>query len=258
MATRDELIKVTDLEKHYNFGKIKALDGVTVDINRGDVMVVIGPSGSGKSTFLRSLNLLEEPTGGSIIFENKDITKKKYKDENGKWVKVNVDLLRQKMGMVFQHFNLFPHKTIMDNMILAPTKVLKVPEDMARVKATELLKRVGLEDRADAYPIQLSGGQKQRIAIVRALMMEPTVMLFDEPTSALDPEMVGEVLDVMKQLAHEGMTMVVVTHEMGFAREVGNRILFMSEGKLLEEGSGAEFFENPVHPRLRDFLSKVL
>ncbi|WP_026511210.1 MULTISPECIES: amino acid ABC transporter ATP-binding protein [unclassified Butyrivibrio] len=258
MATRDKLIRVTDLEKHYNFGAIKALDGVTIDIDRGDVMVVIGPSGSGKSTFLRSLNLLEEPTGGAIIFDDIDITKKKYKDENGKWVKVDIDLHRQKMGMVFQHFNLFPHKTIMQNMILAPVKVKKVPEEEAKKKALELLARVGLEDRADAYPIQLSGGQKQRIAIVRALMMEPEVMLFDEPTSALDPEMVGEVLDVMKQLAKEGMTMVVVTHEMGFAREVGNRVLFMADGKLLEHGTPEEIFEHPKHPRLQEFLSKVL
>ncbi len=258
MATRDKLIQITDLEKHYNFGAIKALDGVTVDIDKGDVMVVIGPSGSGKSTFLRSLNLLEEPTGGAIIFDNVDITKKKYKDENGKWVKVDMDLHRQKMGMVFQHFNLFPHKTIMENMILAPVKVKKVSEEEAKKKALELLKRVGLEDRADAYPIQLSGGQKQRIAIVRALMMEPEVMLFDEPTSALDPEMVGEVLDVMKQLAEEGMTMVVVTHEMGFAKEVGNRVLFMADGKLLEQGTPEEIFEHPKHPRLQEFLSKVL
>ncbi len=258
MATRDKLIQITDLEKHYNFGAIKALDGVTVDIDKGDVMVVIGPSGSGKSTFLRSLNLLEEPTGGAIIFNNVDITKKKYKDASGKWVKVNMDLHRQKMGMVFQHFNLFPHKTIMENMILAPVKVKNVSEEEAKKKALELLKRVGLEDRADAYPIQLSGGQKQRIAIVRALMMEPEVMLFDEPTSALDPEMVGEVLDVMKQLADEGMTMVVVTHEMGFAREVGNRVLFMAEGKLLEQGTPEEIFQHPKHPRLQEFLSKVL
>ncbi|MBE5839048.1 amino acid ABC transporter ATP-binding protein [Butyrivibrio sp.] len=258
MATRDKLIQVIDLEKHYNGGAIKALDGVTVDIDRGDVMVVIGPSGSGKSTFLRSLNLLEEPTGGAIIFDDVDITKKKYKDESGKWVKVDMDLHRQKMGMVFQHFNLFPHMTIMDNMILAPVKVKKVPEEEAKKKALELLKRVGLEDRAGAYPIQLSGGQKQRIAIVRALMMEPEVMLFDEPTSALDPEMVGEVLDVMKQLASEGMTMVVVTHEMGFAREVGNRVLFMADGKLLEQGTPAEIFEHPKHPRLQEFLGKVL
>ncbi|WP_026528212.1 amino acid ABC transporter ATP-binding protein [Butyrivibrio sp. VCD2006] len=258
MATGDKLIKVVDLEKHYNFGKIKALDGVTVDIDRGDVMVVIGPSGSGKSTFLRSLNLLEEPTGGAILFDNVDITKKKYRDENGKWVKLDIDVHRQKMGMVFQHFNLFPHKTIMENMILAPMKVKNMPEDEAKKKAMELLSRVGLADRADAYPIQLSGGQKQRIAIVRALMMDPEVMLFDEPTSALDPEMVGEVLDVMKELAGEGMTMVVVTHEMGFAKEVGNRVLFMADGKLLEQGTPDEIFEHPKHPRLQEFLSKVL
>ncbi len=258
METRDKLIQVTDLEKHYNFGRIKALDGISVDINRGDVMVVIGPSGSGKSTFLRSLNLMEEPTGGAILFDNVDITKKKYRDENGKWVKIDMDLHRQKMGMVFQHFNLFPHMTIMENMILAPVKVKKMPEEEAKQKALALLQRVGLEDRKDAYPIQLSGGQKQRIAIVRALMMEPEVMLFDEPTSALDPEMVGEVLEVMKQLAQEGMTMVVVTHEMGFAREVGNRILFMADGKLLESGTPTEVFDNPKHPRLQEFLSKVL
>ncbi len=258
METRDKLIQVTELEKHYNNGAIKALDGVTVDIEKGDVMVIIGPSGSGKSTFLRSLNLLEEPTGGAIIYDNIDITKKKFKDENGKWVKVDMDLHRQKMGMVFQHFNLFPHKTVMENMILAPMKVKKVTQEEAKKKALELLARVGLEDRADAYPIQLSGGQKQRIAIVRALMMEPQVMLFDEPTSALDPEMVGEVLDVMKDLAKGGMTMVVVTHEMGFAREVGNRVLFMADGKLLEQGSPADIFEHPKHARLQEFLGKVL
>ena len=246
--TNDKLIQVKDLKKYYKKGVIKALDGVTVDINRGDVMVVIGPSGSGKSTLLRSLNLLEEPTSGSIIFENVDITNKK----------IDINKHRQKMGMVFQHFNLFPHKTILENMILAPVEVKKVPVDEAKAKAMELLKRVGLEDRADEYPIQLSGGQKQRIAIVRALCMEPDVMLFDEPTSALDPEMVGEVLDVMKELAHEGMTMVVVTHEMGFAREVGNRVLFMADGKLVEEGTPEDIFEHPQSERLQDFLSKVL
>ena len=254
METNDKLIQVKDLKKHYNKGAIKALDGVTVDINKGDVMVVIGPSGSGKSTFLRSLNLLEQPTSGSIIFEGVDITKKK--DENGK--KLDIDLHRQKMGMVFQHFNLFPHMTILQNMCIAPVQVKGKTQEEAEAKAMELLARVGLADRADAYPIQLSGGQKQRVAIVRALAMEPDVMLFDEPTSALDPEMVGEVLDVMKELAKEGMTMVVVTHEMGFAREVGNRVLFMADGLLLEEGSPDQIFNHPQNPRLQDFLSKVL
>ena len=258
MATRDSLIRVTDLKKYYNMGAIKALDGVTVDIHEGDVMAVIGPSGSGKSTFLRSLNLLEEPTGGAIVFDGIDITKKKYQNEQGKMVKLDIDKLRQKIGMVFQHFNLFPHMTILENMILAPMKVKGLTRAEAEKKALELLDRVGLKDRAGAYPIQLSGGQKQRVAIVRALAMEPEVMLFDEPTSALDPEMVGEVLDVMKELAHEGMTMVVVTHEMGFAREVGNRVLFMADGKLLEQGSPEEIFENPQNPRLKDFLAKVL
>ena len=258
MATRDSLIRVTDLKKYYNMGAIKALDGVTVDIHEGDVMAVIGHSGSGKSTFLRSLNLLEEPTGGAIVFDGIDITKKKYQNEQGKMVKLDIDKLRQKIGMVFQHFNLFPHMTILENMILAPMKVKGLTRAEAEKKALELLDRVGLKDRAGAYPIQLSGGQKQRVAIVRALAMEPEVMLFDEPTSALDPEMVGEVLDVMKELAHEGMTMVVVTHEMGFAREVGNRVLFMADGKLLEQGSPEEIFENPQNPRLKDFLAKVL
>ena len=252
--TNDKLIQVKDLKKYYKGERIKALDGVTVDINRGDVMVVIGPSGSGKSTFLRSLNLLEVPTAGSIIFEGVDITQKKGPD--GK--KLDIDLHRQKMGMVFQHFNLFPHMTILQNMTLAPVQVKGVPQAEAEKKALELLERVGLRDRADAYPIQLSGGQKQRVAIVRALAMEPDVMLFDEPTSALDPEMVGEVLDVMRELAREGMTMVVVTHEMGFAREVGNRVLFMADGKLLEEGSPDAIFNHPRNPRLQDFLSKVL
>ena len=258
MATRDSLIRVTDLKKYYNMGAIKALDGVTVDIHEGDVMAVIGPSGSGKSTFLRSLNLLEEPTGGAIVFDGIDITKKKYQNEQGKMVKLDIDKLRQKIGMVFQHFNLFPHMTILENMILAPMKVKGLTRAEAEKKALELLDRVGLKDRAGAYPIQLSGGQKQRVAIVRALAMEPEVMLFDEPTSALDPEMVGEVLDVMKELAHEGMTMVVVTHEMGFAREVGNRVLFMADGKLLEQGSPEEIFGNPQNLRLKDFLAKVL
>ena len=254
----DCLISVQNLKKYFNHGAIKALDDVSVDIHKGDVMVVIGPSGSGKSTLLRSLNLTEEPTGGSIVFGGIDITKKKIPNEKGRLVKLDIDKHRQKMGMVFQHFNLFPHMTILDNMILAPVKVKHMPKSAAKEKALNLLKRVGLEDRADAYPIQLSGGQKQRVAIVRALMMEPEVMLFDEPTSALDPEMVGEVLTVMKELAQSGMTMVVVTHEMGFAREVGNRVLFMDEGKLLEEGTPEAIFDSPKHPRLQDFLSKVL
>ena len=258
MATNAKLIQVKNLKKHYNKGTLRALDDVSVDVNKGDVMVVIGPSGSGKSTLLRSLNLMEVPTDGEIIFHNIDITKKSFINKQGKKEKVDINLHRQKMGMVFQHFNLFPHKTILENMILAPVKVLKMPKAEAEAKALALLKRVGLEDRAGAYPIQLSGGQKQRVAIVRALMMEPEVMLFDEPTSALDPEMVGEVLSVMKELAHEGMTMVVVTHEMGFAREVGNRVLFMDEGKILEQGSPEEVFGSPKHPRLQDFLSKVL
>ncbi|MBQ4600040.1 MAG: amino acid ABC transporter ATP-binding protein [Oscillospiraceae bacterium] len=252
------MIQVKDLKKHYNKGVIRALDGVTVDICKGDVMVVIGPSGSGKSTFLRSLNLTEEPTGGEILFHGVDITKKKIPNEKGKLVKLDLDKHRQKMGMVFQHFNLFPHKTILENMTLAPVKLKKLSKADAEAKAKSLLERVGLADRAAAYPIQLSGGQKQRVAIVRALMMEPEVMLFDEPTSALDPEMVGEVLEVMKELASEGMTMVVVTHEMGFAREVGNRVLFMDEGKILEQGAPSEIFDSPKHPRLQDFLSKVL
>ena len=248
MVTNDNIIQVKDLKKYYKKSVIKALDGVSVDIARGDVVVVIGPSGSGKSTLLRSLNLLEEPTSGTIIFEGTDITDKK----------IDINKHRQKMGMVFQHFNLFPHKTIIENMILAPVEVKHVPKEEAKAKAMQLLERVGLADRADAYPIQLSGGQKQRVAIVRALCMEPDVMLFDEPTSALDPEMVGEVLDVMKELAHEGMTMVVVTHEMGFAREVADRVVFMADGKILEEGAPAELFDQPKDPRLQDFLSKVL
>ena len=250
----EKLIQVKNLKKYYNKGSLKAIDDVSVDINRGDVMVIIGPSGSGKSTFLRSLNLLEQPTAGSIIFNGVDITKPR--DKNGK--KIDIDMHRQKMGMVFQHFNLFPHMTILDNLTLAPIRVKGVSKSEAEEKARELLERVGLGDRADAYPIQLSGGQKQRVAIVRALAMEPDVMLFDEPTSALDPEMVGEVLDVMKSLARAGMTMVVVTHEMGFAREVGNRVLFMADGKLLEEGTPEEIFNSPQNPRLQDFLSKVL
>ncbi|MDY4755883.1 MAG: amino acid ABC transporter ATP-binding protein [Candidatus Faecousia sp.] len=258
MATGDKLIQVQHVKKYYNHGAIKALDDVSVDINKGDVMVVIGPSGSGKSTMLRSLNLLEVPTDGSIIFDGVDITQKYTVGPDGKKKKLDINIHRQKMGMVFQHFNLFPHKTILQNMTIAPLKVKGMDKQQAEQKARALLARVGLEDRADAYPIQLSGGQKQRVAIVRALMMEPEVMLFDEPTSALDPEMVGEVLEVMKELAASGMTMVVVTHEMGFAREVGNRVLFMADGKLLEEGTPEQIFGNPQNPRLQDFLSKVL
>lgn len=259
METRDNvLISVNDLQKYYNKGTIKALDGISVDINRGDVMVIIGPSGSGKSTLLRSLNLMEHPTGGTIVFDGVDITKKKIKTPDGKWEKLDIDKHRQKMGMVFQHFNLFPHMTIMDNITLAPIKVHGISKEQAEKMALELLDRVGLKDRANAYPIQLSGGQKQRVAIVRALAMEPQVMLFDEPTSALDPEMVGEVLDVIKELARDGMTMVIVTHEMGFAKEVGNRVLFMADGKLLEQGTPQDIFENPQNPRLKEFLSKVL
>ena len=244
----DALIQVRNLKKHYNKGKIKALDGIDIDIYKGDVMVVIGPSGSGKSTFLRSLNLLEEPTEGDIFFEGINIAKEK----------INVDLYRQKMGMVFQHFNLFPHKTILENLTIAPIIVKKMSPAEAEKKAMELLDVVGLSNRAKAYPVQLSGGQKQRVAIVRALCMEPDVMLFDEPTSALDPEMVGEVLDVMKRLAREGMSMVTVTHEMGFAREVGNRVVFMDRGKLVEQGTPEQIFESSQSPRLQDFLAKVL
>ena len=246
--TTDVIISVRDLEKHFDEGKLKALRGVSADIKRGEVVVVIGPSGSGKSTFLRCLNLLEEPTKGTVTVEGVNITDPK----------VNINKHREKMGMVFQHFNLFPHMTILKNMTLAPRQLLKKSKAEAEEKAMMLLKRVGLADRANAYPNQLSGGHKQRIAIVRALCMEPQVMLFDEPTSALDPEMVGEVLDVMKELAHEGMTMVVVTHEMGFAREVADRVIFMDEGKIVEEGTPEEIFNNPQNPRTQDFLKKVL
>ncbi|MBQ9953085.1 MAG: amino acid ABC transporter ATP-binding protein [Clostridia bacterium] len=242
------MIEVKQLKVHYKGGKIKALDGVDIEIQRGEVVVVIGPSGSGKSTLLRSLNLLETPTDGAVVVDGVDISDKK----------VNINLHRQKMGMVFQHFNLFPHMTILKNMIIAPMKLIKMPKAEAEAKAMELLKRVGLEDRANAYPSQLSGGQKQRVAIVRALCMDPDVMLFDEPTSALDPEMVGEVLDVMRDLAKGGMTMVVVTHEMGFAREVGSRVVFMDEGKIIEEGTPDEIFNSPKSERLQDFLAKVL
>ena len=249
MATStNSLIRVTDVCKEYNGGSVHALSHCNLSVKKGEVVAIIGPSGSGKSTLLRCLNLLEQPTSGTIYF--KDVAL------NGK--KVNLDLHRREMGMVFQHFNLFPHMTILENMVLAPMKVKGVSRADAEKKALELLDRVGLKDRADAYPIQLSGGQKQRVAIVRALAMEPEVMLFDEPTSALDPEMVGEVLDVMKKLAHEGMTMVVVTHEMGFAKEVGNRVLFMADGKLLEEGTPEEIFDHPKHERLKEFLAKVL
>ena len=259
MAISDNvLIQVNGLKKHYNKGAIKALDGVDTEIRKGEVVVVIGPSGSGKSTFLRSLNLMEEPTSGEILFHGVDITKKKILNDKGKKVKLNIDEHRQKMGMVFQHFNLFPHMTILDNMTLAPIQVRGVKKEEAEAQAMALLERVGLADRADAYPIQLSGGQKQRVAIVRALCMEPEVMLFDEPTSALDPEMVGEVLDVMKELAHDGMTMVVVTHEMGFAKEVGDRVIFMADGKIVEENTPKEFFANPREERTKEFLSKVL
>ena len=244
----DTLIQVENLQKYYKGGEIKALDGVNADIRKGKVVVVIGPSGSGKSTFLRCLNLLEIPTGGTIRLDGTDITDPKN----------DINLYRQKMGMVFQHFNLFPHMTILKNMTLAPMKLLHRSQAEAEKKAMDLLTRVGLADRAGSYPSQLSGGQKQRVAIVRALMMEPEVMLFDEPTSALDPEMVGEVLEVMRDLAKDRMTMVVVTHEMGFAKEVANHVMFMADGKLLEEGSPEEIFSHPRNPRLQDFLAKVL
>lgn len=247
MTTNDQvLIKVENLQKA--FGENRVLQGINTEIKKGEVVVVIGPSGSGKSTFLRCLNLLEQPTGGSIYFEGVDITNKL----------VNINAHRMKMGMVFQHFNLFPHMTVLQNMTAAPIKLLKKPKEQARQEALELLKKVGLEDRANDYPNQLSGGQKQRIAIVRALAMNPDVMLFDEPTSALDPEMVGEVLDVMKELAKSGMTMVVVTHEMGFAREVASRVVFIDEGVIKEEGSPEQFFSSPKNERLKTFLSKVL
>ena len=242
------IIQAEKVQKYFNGGAIKALDGVSAQIQKGEVVVVIGPSGSGKSTFLRCLNLLELPTGGKIFFKGADITNPK----------ADINLYRQKMGMVFQHFNLFPHMTILKNMTLAPTQLLKKSREAAEAQAMTLLERVGLADRASAYPSQLSGGQKQRIAIVRALCMDPEVMLFDEPTSALDPEMVGEVLDVMKELAQDGMTMVVVTHEMGFAREVGSRVLFMDGGQILEENEPKAFFDHPQHPRTQLCLSKVL
>ena len=248
MATSNKLISVQYLVKEYNRGTVKALNDCNLDINQGEVVAIIGPSGSGKSTLLRSLNLLEEPTAGQIIFDGVDLADKS----------VDINLHRQKMGMVFQHFNLFPHKTVLQNITMAPLALkLKSPEE-AKAQAMSLLERIGLSDKADEYPNMLSGGQKQRIAIVRALAMDPEVMLFDEPTSALDPEMVGEVLDLMRDLAKDGMTMAVVTHEMGFAREVADRVVFMAEGKILEEGSPSELFDNPRDPRLQDFLSKVL
>jgi len=251
VSDKNIIIEAKGVKKYFSSrvsGKIKALDGVSTRIHQGEVVVIVGPSGSGKSTFLRCMNLLEIPTGGQILFKDVDITDKK----------VDINIHRQKMGMVFQHFNLFPHMTVLENMTLAPVHLLKQSKEEAEAKAMNLLQRVGLADRADAYPSQLSGGQKQRIAIVRALAMEPEVMLFDEPTSALDPEMVGEVLEVMKELARNGMTMVCVTHEMGFAKEVGSRVLFMADGRILEEGTPDEIFNAPKHPRLQDFLAKVL
>ena len=258
METRDNLIQVKNLKKYYNKGTIRALDDVSVDIHKGDVMVVIGPSGSGKSTLLRSLNLLEIPTSGQIFFHGIDITKTTRINKQGKTEKVDINLHRQKMGMVFQHFNLFPNMTIRKNITLAPVRTGLMKQSEADEEAMRLLRRVGLEDKANAYPSQLSGGQKQRIAIVRALAMKPKLMLFDEPTSALDPEMVGEVLEVMKELADEGMTMVVVTHEMGFAREVATRVMFMDEGNIIEQNTPDKLFGNPQSERLKSFLAKVL
>ncbi|WP_343208355.1 amino acid ABC transporter ATP-binding protein [Anaerolentibacter hominis] len=240
------MIEVNNLEKQ--FGSNKVLCGITETIEQGEKIAIIGPSGSGKSTFLRCLNLLEQPTGGQIIFEGEDITDKKC----------NIDRVRQKMGMVFQHFNLFPHLTILQNITLAPIELKLMSKEEAEAKARQLLERIGLSDKADTYPAMLSGGQKQRIAIIRALAMNPDVMLFDEPTSALDPEMVGEVLDLIRELADEGMTMVIVTHEMGFAREVATRVMFVDEGIIKEQNTPKEFFENPKDPRLQSFLSKVL
>lgn len=245
-ANQSLLFEIKNLCK--SFGDNQVLNNISTNIHQGEVVVIIGPSGSGKSTFLRSLNLLEEPTSGTICFEGLDITDKK----------TNINIYRQKIGMVFQHFNLFPHKTILENMTLAPIKLLKKPKEEARKQAMELLKRVGLEEKADAYPSQLSGGQKQRIAIVRSLCMNPDVMLFDEPTSALDPEMVGEVLNVMEDLARGGMTMVIVTHEMGFARRVGSRVVFIDQGEIKEENNPEVFFDDPQNERLKEFLSKVL
>ena len=249
MATSSKvLISVQHLVKEYNHGAVHALNDCNLDIHKGEVVAIIGPSGSGKSTLLRSLNLLEEPTSGAIFFDGADLAGKS----------VNIDLHRQKMGMVFQHFNLFPHKTVLQNITMAPVTLKKKTAAAAKEQAMALLERIGLADKANEFPNMLSGGQKQRIAIVRALAMDPEVMLFDEPTSALDPEMVGEVLDLMRDLAKEGMTMAVVTHEMGFNREVADRVVFMADGKILEEGTPAELFDRPKDPRLQDFLSKVL
>ena len=249
MATSSKvLISVQHLVKEYNHGAVHALNDCNLDIHKGEVVAIIGPSGSGKSTLLRSLNLLEEPSAGAIFFDGVDLASKS----------VNIDLHRQKMGMVFQHFNLFPHKTVLQNITMAPVTLKKKTAAAAKEQAMALLERIGLADKANEFPNMLSGGQKQRIAIVRALAMDPEVMLFDEPTSALDPEMVGEVLDLMRDLAKEGMTMAVVTHEMGFAREVADRVVFMADGKILEEGTPAELFDRPKDPRLQDFLSKVL
>ena len=249
MATSSKvLISVQHLVKEYNHGAVHALNDCNLDIHKGEVVAIIGPSGSGKSTLLRSLNLLEEPTSGAIFFDGADLAGKS----------VNIDLHRQKMGMVFQHFNLFPHKTVLQNITMAPVTLKKKTAAAAKEQAMALLERIGLADKANEFPNMLSGGQKQRIAIVRALAMDPEVMLFDEPTSALDPEMVGEVLDLMRDLAREGMTMAVVTHEMGFAREVADRVVFMADGKILEEGVPEELFDHPKDPRLQDFLSKVL
>ena len=248
MATSDKLISVRNLYKTYNNGAVKALNDCNIDIEKGEIVAIIGPSGSGKSTLLRSLNMLETPTSGSIYFNGVDLADKK----------VDINRHRQRMGMVFQHFNLFPHKTVLQNITMAPVKLKLMTKEQAEKRAMELLERIGLPDKANEYPAMLSGGQKQRIAIVRALAMNPEVMLFDEPTSALDPEMVGEVLDLMRDLAREGMTMAVVTHEIGFAREVATRVVFMADGAILEENTPHELFDNPQNPRLKDFLAKVL
>ena len=247
MVTSENIIQVKNLTKVFDSGVV-ALDHCDLNIRKGEVVAIIGPSGSGKSTLLRSLNLLETPTSGSILFEGVDLADKK----------VNINLHRQKMGMVFQHFNLFPHKTVLENITMAPVQLKKMTKEKAKEKALALLERIGLSDKANTYPNMLSGGQKQRIAIIRALAMEPEVMLFDEPTSALDPEMVGEVLELMRSLAREGMTMAIVTHEMGFAREVANRVVFMADGRILEENEPHALFDDPQDPRLKDFLSKVL